>query len=90
LPASSTITTAVASSSNHQHQQPPFSAALFIVLWRHRLCLSGYRKPRGLRLIVIGPTELVVDENEWVLILMIIRNRNGKKDDRKSKRGGKA
>jgi hypothetical protein len=40
------------------------SAALIIVLWRHRLSLNGFRKPKGIRLIVVGPSELVVDEEQ--------------------------
>uniref|UniRef100_A0A915NCU0 Uncharacterized protein n=1 Tax=Meloidogyne javanica TaxID=6303 RepID=A0A915NCU0_MELJA len=49
------------SSSSNSHS---FSAAFIIVLWRHRLSLHGIRKPKGIRLIIIGPSDLLINEQE--------------------------
>ncbi|CAK5019345.1 unnamed protein product [Meloidogyne enterolobii] len=52
------------SSSSSTSNSHSFSAAFIIVLWRHRLSLHGIRKPKGIRLIIIGPSDLLINEQE--------------------------
>ncbi|KAL7074654.1 hypothetical protein ACQ4LE_006012, partial [Meloidogyne hapla] len=54
----------MSSSSSNSSNSHSFSAAFIIVLWRHRLSLHGIRKPKGIRLIVIGPSDLIINEQE--------------------------
>uniref|UniRef100_A0A915P8M7 Uncharacterized protein n=1 Tax=Meloidogyne floridensis TaxID=298350 RepID=A0A915P8M7_9BILA len=52
------------SSSSSTSNSHSFSAAFIIVLWRHRLSLHGIKKPKGIRLIIIGPSDLLINEQE--------------------------
>uniref|UniRef100_A0A915EA90 Decapping nuclease n=1 Tax=Ditylenchus dipsaci TaxID=166011 RepID=A0A915EA90_9BILA len=40
------------------------NSTLILVIWRHLLNLSELRKPEGARLVVVGPSNLVVDEKQ--------------------------
>ncbi|KAF7638253.1 hypothetical protein Mgra_00002227 [Meloidogyne graminicola] len=45
-----------------------YYASFIIVLWRHKISFHGIKKPKGIRLIVIGPSNLLINEHNVDII----------------------
>lgn len=47
-------------------------ATIILIIWRYTLNLNKLKKPPNIRLIVVGPSNMVVDESWLVLVLFFL------------------
>lgn len=40
----------------------PINDTIIMVVWRHQLNLTNFNKPSNMRLIVVGPSNMVINE----------------------------